>query len=218
MMTEAVHEVYEFRVKIVKVEPEIVAEEDSSSSSTCATTDTNSQQEEEWRGTHDQQGHADEGVNWNHEMQLFIESEKLEEVEADNQAQQLDKVSKRLWKGAVFGSQWLLDMAQQKRTLLDRNNTVVVDLGAGVGFLSLICSMYAHKVICTDKSTDALEIARRNCQRNERIADYVSQAPIQFWQLDWEDNLQSDSLWRELTKERDIMFIARYEDCPVVSK
>ncbi|KAG0243803.1 Protein fam86a [Actinomortierella wolfii] len=77
-------------------------------------------------------------------------------------------------------SYWLAEYLITHPDLLAGKN--VIDLGCGVGFLGLACSMFgSKKVILTDGNTEVLQMAQKNITYNNTLC------PVTTCLLDWEN-------------------------------
>eukprot|EP01138_Halocafeteria_seosinensis_P003858 gb/GECG01003944.1/.p1 GENE.gb/GECG01003944.1/~~gb/GECG01003944.1/.p1 ORF type:complete len:219 (+),score=31.39 gb/GECG01003944.1/:1-657(+) len=150
-----------------------------------------------------------------HEVQLSFESLKQRALHNEQEHINLKRVGEQLWNGAVFACDWVLENGSS--ALLA--NKTLVELGSGIGLLSFICRLYAHKVVCTDKEQDVVALAQRNTrERNEHVGSSFSLAPIEFYCFDWEQpdtmlSLESSTkcdAWSFLREQSNLAFIARY--------
>ncbi|XP_053527491.1 methyltransferase-like protein 22 isoform X2 [Artibeus jamaicensis] len=75
----------------------------------------------------------------------------------------LDDVGKQVWRGALFLADYILfqwDLFQGR---------TVLELGAGMGFTSIIAATVAQTVYCTDVGADLLAMCQRNIALNSHL-------------------------------------------------
>ncbi|CAG9327307.1 unnamed protein product [Blepharisma stoltei] len=78
--------------------------------------------------------------------------------------------------GAAVGSKLWIG-GEELSIFLHRNPELIqgksiLELGAGVGLVSIVCSLFSDRVICSDKG-EVLEIARENIRRNRNSAQVL---------------------------------------------
>ncbi|XP_050301223.1 methyltransferase-like protein 22 isoform X2 [Anthonomus grandis grandis] len=103
------------------------------------------------------------------------EQERLIEIE-HSYSTGLNLVGLQIWRGALLLADWLIHHGVN----LSKNETVL-ELGSGVGFTSIIGSMFCP-VVCTDIDRgDIFKIIKANINRNQTISNH----PVDVTELDF---------------------------------
>ncbi|XP_055330255.1 methyltransferase-like protein 22 isoform X2 [Paramacrobiotus metropolitanus] len=90
----------------------------------------------------------------------------------------LNHVGAQIWKGALFLSDFLIAHPEYIR------DSVVLELGAGVGFASVVSAYIGSRtVFCTDALLDALQLCQRNIARNSAL--FPTSDHVRIRRLDW---------------------------------
>ena len=104
----------------------------------------------------------------------------------------IDDVGLQLWRGALLLADYLID---QKMQLSHR---LVVELGAGVGFLGVIMDMLSVPFYATDYTDEICSLTQRNLQLNQHMSGRLSGIPSSpqnstgnVRKLDWCDVLDN---------------------------
>uniref|UniRef100_A0A2M3Z9U1 Putative methyltransferase n=1 Tax=Anopheles braziliensis TaxID=58242 RepID=A0A2M3Z9U1_9DIPT len=78
----------------------------------------------------------------------------------------LNMVGLQIWRGALLLADYILHNERKFR------NSHILELGSGVGLTSIVASMYAREVICTDIDIGGLlDLIRDNIQRNVHLSN-----------------------------------------------
>uniref|UniRef100_A0A2M4AU92 Putative methyltransferase n=1 Tax=Anopheles triannulatus TaxID=58253 RepID=A0A2M4AU92_9DIPT len=78
----------------------------------------------------------------------------------------LNMVGLQIWRGALLLADYILHNERKFR------NSHILELGSGVGLTSIVASMYAREVICTDIDIGGLlDLIRNNIQRNVHLSN-----------------------------------------------
>ncbi|XP_012587488.1 PREDICTED: methyltransferase-like protein 22 isoform X2 [Condylura cristata] len=92
----------------------------------------------------------------------------------------LEDVGKQVWRGALLLADYILSQPAlfQGRTVLE--------LGAGMGLVSIVAATVARTVYCTDVGTDLLAMCQRNTTLNSHLAG-PGGGVVKVRALDWLD-------------------------------
>lgn len=90
----------------------------------------------------------------------------------------VSNVGLQLWKGSLYLCDYLI---HKSKDLL--SNKIILDLGAGLGLTSIISSLFASKIYCTDLDF-VLEQAIKNFKLNKTRLN-LNENKIAFKSLDW---------------------------------
>jgi predicted nicotinamide N-methyase len=129
---------------------------------------------------------------------LFVKRRRRCEVSDDVYVQQfnllirhrvstlLEDVGQQLWRGAFL----LIDFLVAKRTFLHLRKGVFLELGGGVGIVSIVLRILAAKwIITTDYTDEICELAARNIERNEHLVPLSpDESTVLVRGLDWFDS------------------------------
>ncbi|XP_058056098.1 methyltransferase-like protein 22 isoform X2 [Anopheles bellator] len=78
----------------------------------------------------------------------------------------LDLVGLQIWRGALLLADYILHNERKFK------NSHILELGSGVGLTSIVASMYARQVICTDIDIGGLlDLIRSNIERNAYLSN-----------------------------------------------
>ncbi|XP_037363525.1 methyltransferase-like protein 22 [Talpa occidentalis] len=90
----------------------------------------------------------------------------------------LEDVGKQVWRGALLLADYILSQPDlfQGRTVLE--------LGAGMGLVSIIAATMARTVYCTDVGTDLLAMCQRNTSLNSHLTAAAG-GTVKVKELDW---------------------------------
>ncbi|XP_052889344.1 methyltransferase-like protein 22 isoform X1 [Anopheles moucheti] len=78
----------------------------------------------------------------------------------------LDLVGLQIWRGALLLADYIMHNERKFK------NAHILELGSGVGLTSIVASMYAREVICTDIDIEGLlDLIRGNVQRNVHLSN-----------------------------------------------
>jgi predicted nicotinamide N-methyase len=100
----------------------------------------------------------------------------------------LDNVGLQLWKSSLYLSDYLITNS----STIFINQTQVVELGAGTGLTSLVCSLFTDKIMCTDLES-IIKVAECNYKLNKDSINSLRQSlgfgliknEVLFKALDW---------------------------------
>uniref|UniRef100_J3S013 Methyltransferase-like protein 22 n=1 Tax=Crotalus adamanteus TaxID=8729 RepID=J3S013_CROAD len=93
----------------------------------------------------------------------------------------LEDVGKQVWRGAFL----LADYILSKQDLF--KGCTVLELGAGIGFVSIIMAKAAKTIYCTDVGEDLLSMCERNVALNKHITEPTG-SEIRVKKLDWQQD------------------------------
>ncbi len=113
-------------------------------------------------------------------------------------------VGLQLWRGAFLLAEYLCHNQD-----LVKNKTVL-ELASGTGFTSLVASLSAQKVICTDIDEGSiLQLIRDNFQRNSlHVQSSILVAELDFLKSDWKLRLQDELDTVDLILAADVVYNA----------
>ncbi|XP_055705820.1 methyltransferase-like protein 22 [Phlebotomus papatasi] len=118
---------------------------------------------------------------------LVVVRRKKSTLELEHsQSTNLKLVGLQVWRGALLLADYILHRRENFRS------KTVLEVGSGCGLTSIVASIYAGKVICTDISDGGiLSVIRRNIQRNVR--KNVKVLELDFLRPEaWTETLKSD--------------------------
>ncbi|KAG8244806.1 Methyltransferase-like protein 22 [Homalodisca vitripennis] len=94
-------------------------------------------------------------------------------------------VGLQVWRGALLLADYVLHNAQAL------SQSTVLELGSGVGLTSIVTSLVARRVICTDVDLGGiLNLITANIELNaELVRAPVSVMALDFFQEDWSEEL-----------------------------
>lgn len=119
-------------------------------------------------------------------------------------ASPLSLVGLQVWLGAMLLSDYILHLSDAL------SNSTVLELGAGTGLCSIVSSIFARRVICTDVGSDISSLCRRNVDRNRHLCRSRTREAVLVRELDWRNGFPpSSSSW----SEDDLKVL---DDCDVV--
>ncbi|XP_008328730.1 methyltransferase-like protein 22 [Cynoglossus semilaevis] len=90
----------------------------------------------------------------------------------------LEDVGKQVWRGAFLLADFILSEADMFR------GATVLELGAGMGFTSIVMATVAKTVYCTDVGDDLLSMCERNVSVNRHMTKNGG-GEVKVKQLDW---------------------------------
>ncbi|XP_058013279.1 methyltransferase-like protein 22 isoform X3 [Ahaetulla prasina] len=93
----------------------------------------------------------------------------------------LEDVGKQVWRGAFL----LADYILSKQDVF--KGCTVLELGGGIGFVSIIMAKAAKTVYCTDVGEDLLSMCERNVALNKHITEPTG-SEIRVKKLDWQQD------------------------------
>lgn len=97
----------------------------------------------------------------------------------------MDLVGLQIWRGALLLADWILHNSSSFSP-----DSCILELGAGVGFTSIIAAMYAP-VCCTDVNRgNILKLIDSNCKRNYKLTKH----PITIKEIDFTRPTFSDEI------------------------
>lgn len=104
----------------------------------------------------------------------------------------IEYVGEQLWRGSLLLSDYLI----YRRN--DIQNSIAFELGAGVGFLSIIASLLPFRsVYCTDYDKKLVELANTNVELNSHLLSIVEpldRCPIFSKVMNWHQEISLSSL------------------------
>nr|XP_040236082.2 methyltransferase-like protein 22 isoform X1 [Anopheles coluzzii] len=111
----------------------------------------------------------------------------------------LDAVGLQIWRGALLLGDYIMHNERKFK------NTHILELGSGVGLTSIVASMYAREVICTDIDIEGLlDLLRDNMQRNAHLSS--PHCRVHVTELDFKVSYQDYP--RDLkTKLQDVQYV-----------
>uniref|UniRef100_A0A8C5RLX9 Methyltransferase 22, Kin17 lysine n=1 Tax=Laticauda laticaudata TaxID=8630 RepID=A0A8C5RLX9_LATLA len=93
----------------------------------------------------------------------------------------LEDVGKQVWRGAFLLADYILSQQDLFR------GCTVLELGGGIGFVSIIMAKAAKTIYCTDVGEDLLSMCERNVALNKHITDPTG-SEIRVKKLDWQQD------------------------------
>ncbi|XP_047199847.1 methyltransferase-like protein 22 [Hippoglossus stenolepis] len=90
----------------------------------------------------------------------------------------LEDVGKQVWRGAFLLADFILSQPVMFR------GATVLELGAGLGFSSVVMATTAKTVYCTDVGEDLLSMCKRNVTLNRHMTEPAG-GEVRVRQLDW---------------------------------
>ncbi|XP_058130389.1 methyltransferase-like protein 22 isoform X2 [Anopheles ziemanni] len=98
---------------------------------------------------------------------LIVERQKRGVIEIEHRkSTKLDLVGLQIWRGALLLADYIFHNERKFK------QSHILELGSGVGLTSIVASMYAREVICTDIDIGGLlDLIRGNLQRNSHLAN-----------------------------------------------
>lgn len=98
---------------------------------------------------------------------LIVERQRRGVIEIEHRkSTKLDLVGLQIWRGALLLADYILHNERKFK------HSHILELGSGVGLTSIVASMYAREVICTDIDIGGLlDLIRGNLQRNSHLAN-----------------------------------------------
>uniref|UniRef100_A0A182JRA5 Methyltransferase-like protein 22 n=1 Tax=Anopheles christyi TaxID=43041 RepID=A0A182JRA5_9DIPT len=95
----------------------------------------------------------------------------------------LDAVGLQIWRGALLLGDYIMHNERKFK------NSHILELGSGVGLTSIVASMYAREVICTDIDIEGLlDLLRDNVDRNAHLSN--PHCRVQVSELDFKVSYQ----------------------------
>ncbi|XP_053594877.1 methyltransferase-like protein 22 isoform X2 [Microplitis demolitor] len=125
--------------------------------------------------------------------QLFIEHSISTELQL---------VGLQVWRGAFLLADYIFD---NPKIFKNKN---IIELGSGVGLTSIVASMLAHKVTCTDiNSHGIIELIKRNFDRNSRyIKSKFNVMELNFLDCNWSSDLMEKILETTIILAADVIY------------
>ncbi|XP_043465601.1 methyltransferase-like protein 22 isoform X2 [Leptopilina heterotoma] len=160
-------------------------------------------------------------TNINFRYPSFLLKDKNEKVEYDEDGDLIvDRVQKgtlliehhistdlhlvglQLWRGAFLLADYILSNSNQFE------NKIIMELGSGVGFTSIIASIIAKKIICTDiNEGEILKLIAKNFKNNKKyVRSKVDIKEMNFLDLNWSQQLCEDSKTVEIILAADVIY------------
>lgn len=98
---------------------------------------------------------------------LDVERQRKGAIEIEHRkSTRLDLVGLQIWRGALLLGDYIMHNERKFK------NAHILELGSGVGLTSIVASMYAREVICTDIDVGGLlDLIRGNVQRNAHLSN-----------------------------------------------
>ncbi|XP_035897941.1 methyltransferase-like protein 22 isoform X1 [Anopheles stephensi] len=98
---------------------------------------------------------------------LDVERQRKGAIEIEHRkSTRLDLVGLQIWRGALLLADYIMHNERKFK------NAHILELGSGVGLTSIVASMYAREVICTDIDIGGLlDLIRGNVQRNAHLSN-----------------------------------------------
>ncbi|XP_065085563.1 methyltransferase-like protein 22 [Ochlerotatus camptorhynchus] len=96
---------------------------------------------------------------------LIVERRKKGVIEIEHlKSTKLDLVGLQIWRGALLLADYILHNEKKFK------NRKILELGSGVGLTSIVSSLYAREVVCTDINVGGLlELIQANITRNSNL-------------------------------------------------
>ncbi|XP_057328193.1 methyltransferase-like protein 22 [Microplitis mediator] len=125
--------------------------------------------------------------------QLFIEHSISTELQL---------VGLQVWRGAFLLADYIFD---NPKIFKNKN---IIELGSGVGLTSIVASMLAHQVTCTDiNSHGIIELIKRNFERNSRyIKAKFDVMELNFLDCNWSSDLTEKILETTIILAADVIY------------
>lgn len=117
---------------------------------------------------------------------VIVPRKKYQTIEIEcSPSTSLSLVGLQLWRGAFVLADFILS------NHVDFSDKTILEVGSGVGFTSIVASMFAKEVICTDIEDEGLlDMIKRNIKRNEHIIkSKVSVLPLDFYSAHYSEEL-----------------------------
>ncbi|XP_070811072.1 methyltransferase-like protein 22 isoform X1 [Pituophis catenifer annectens] len=93
----------------------------------------------------------------------------------------LEDVGKQVWRGAFLLADYILSKQDMFK------GCTALELGGGIGFVSIIMSKAAKTIYCTDVGEDLLSMCERNVALNKHITEPTG-SEIRVKKLDWQQD------------------------------
>ncbi|XP_046659695.1 methyltransferase-like protein 22 [Homalodisca vitripennis] len=128
-------------------------------------------------------------------------NEKVIKIEHST-ATPLRLVGLQVWRGALLLADYVLHNAQAL------SQSTVLELGSGVGLTSIVTSLVARRVICTDVDLGGiLNLITANIELNaELVRAPVSVMALDFFQEDWSEELTAVVGQTDLVLAADVIY------------
>ncbi|XP_041987531.1 methyltransferase-like protein 22 [Aricia agestis] len=113
-------------------------------------------------------------------------------------------VGLQVWRGAFLSGDLLITLGEAGK-LKDKT---VLELGAGTGLASIVASMYAKKVVCTDLETGGiLDLIKLNVTNNEKFvkSDFQVMA-LDFMDRNWNESLSNAIIETDIIIAADVIY------------
>ncbi|XP_034276431.1 methyltransferase-like protein 22 isoform X3 [Pantherophis guttatus] len=93
----------------------------------------------------------------------------------------LEDVGKQVWRGAFLLADYILSKQDMFK------GCTALELGGGIGFVSIIMSKAAKTIYCTDVGEDLLSMCERNVALNKHVTEPTG-SEIRVKKLDWQQD------------------------------
>lgn len=113
------------------------------------------------------QKHHQSPIKLDKDGDAIVERQRKGAIEIEHRkSTRLDLVGLQIWRGALLLADYIMHNERKFK------NSHILELGSGVGLTSIVASMYAREVICTDIDIGGLlDLIRGNLQRNAHLAN-----------------------------------------------
>ncbi|XP_055588677.1 methyltransferase-like protein 22 [Uranotaenia lowii] len=121
-------------------------------------------------------------ISYDADGDAVVERKRKGLVQIEHQkSTQLDLVGLQIWRGALLLADYILHNEKKFK------NKKILELGSGVGLTSIVASMYAREVLCTDIDVGGiLELIRLNVNRNLHLKSVACK--VEVTELDFKVN------------------------------
>ncbi|KAG5678633.1 hypothetical protein PVAND_008289 [Polypedilum vanderplanki] len=128
-------------------------------------------------------------LEYDNENDLVVQRKRNEIIEIEHKkSSKLSEVGLQLWRGAFLLNDFILSTQHLF------NDKIVLELGSGVGITSIVASIVAKKVLCTDINiAGILDLIKRNLKLNshyQRTKNNIEVHELDFFAEKWSDQLE----------------------------